>query len=163
MLYLRNCNTLIICPPPPTRRGPSAAAAVSSASMATPRPRIRAVPFRPLLLFLLVPLIYSGTSPLVSSPPIPVAMPPLTIQSAPVSRLHPWAPEKGVCLPPPAAPKRPDRLVIGPAAGQGRPDRLQCQGAFPSPSASSRHHFVLDLAVPVGATKIGSSAVTQHL
>ncbi|RCV41946.1 hypothetical protein SETIT_9G175600v2 [Setaria italica] len=72
--------------------------------MATPRPRIRAVPFRPLLLLLLVPLIYS------------------------VSRLHPWAPEKGVCLPPPAAPKRPDRLVIGPAAGQGRPDRLQCQG-----------------------------------
>jgi hypothetical protein len=83
MLSLRNCNTLIICPPPPTRRGPSAAAAaaaaaaaVSSASMATPRPRIRAAPFRPLLLFLLVPLIYSGTSPLVSSPPIPVAMPP---------------------------------------------------------------------------------------
>jgi hypothetical protein len=54
--------------------------------------------------------------------------PPLTIQSAPVSRLHPWAPEKGVCLPPPTALKRPDRLVLGPAAGQGRPDRLQCQG-----------------------------------
>ncbi|WVZ79667.1 hypothetical protein U9M48_027221 [Paspalum notatum var. saurae] len=72
--------------------------------MATPRPRIRAVPLRTLLLILLVPLIYS------------------------VSRLHSWAPEKGMCLPPPAAPKRPDRLVLGPAAGQGRPDRLQCQG-----------------------------------
>jgi hypothetical protein len=47
----------------------------------------------------------------------------------PVSRLHPWAPaEKGVCLSPPTALKRPDRLVLGPAAGQGRPDRLQCQG-----------------------------------
>jgi hypothetical protein len=58
--------------------------------MATPRPRIRAVSFRPLLLFLLVPLIYSGTSPLVSSPPIPVAMPPpddpicASVQAAPV-------------------------------------------------------------------------------
>uniref|UniRef100_A0A0A9GW67 Uncharacterized protein n=1 Tax=Arundo donax TaxID=35708 RepID=A0A0A9GW67_ARUDO len=75
--------------------------------MATPRPRLRAVPLRLLLLLLLlllVPLIYS------------------------VSRLHMWAPEKGVCLPPPAAPKRPDRLVLGPAAGQGRPDRLQCRG-----------------------------------
>ncbi|KAG2612434.1 uncharacterized protein LOC120703730 isoform X2 [Panicum virgatum] len=72
--------------------------------MATPRPRIRAVPLRPLLLFLLVPLIYS------------------------VSRLHPWSPEKGVCLPPPTAPKRPDHLVLGPAAGQGRHDRLQCHG-----------------------------------
>ncbi|KAL5225636.1 hypothetical protein ABZP36_012275 [Zizania latifolia] len=28
----------------------------------------------------------------------------------------------------PTAVKRPDRLVLGPAAGQGRPDRLQCQG-----------------------------------
>ncbi|KXG20227.1 hypothetical protein SORBI_3010G173000 [Sorghum bicolor] len=72
--------------------------------MAAPRPRIRAVRRGLLLLFLLVPLIYS------------------------VSRLHPWVPEKGVCLPPPTAPKRPDRLVLGPAAGQGRPDRLQCQG-----------------------------------
>ncbi|CAD6343228.1 unnamed protein product [Miscanthus lutarioriparius] len=73
--------------------------------MARPRPRIRAVPRGPVLLFLLVPLIYS------------------------VSRLHPWAPaEKGVCLPPPTALKRPDRLVLGPAAGQGHPDRLQCQG-----------------------------------
>ncbi|KAK3133969.1 hypothetical protein QOZ80_6AG0543400 [Eleusine coracana subsp. coracana] len=72
--------------------------------MATPRPRIRAVPFRPLLLILLVPLIYS------------------------LSRLYPLAPEKGVCLPPPAGPKRPNHLVLGPAAGQGRPDRLQCRG-----------------------------------
>ncbi|PUZ60214.1 hypothetical protein GQ55_4G106100 [Panicum hallii var. hallii] len=72
--------------------------------MATLRPRIRAVPLRPVLLFLLVPLIYS------------------------VSRLHPWSPEKGVCLPPPTAPKRPDHLVLGPAAGQGRHDRLQCHG-----------------------------------
>ncbi|KAL6602890.1 hypothetical protein ACP70R_043251 [Stipagrostis hirtigluma subsp. patula] len=70
----------------------------------SPRPRIRAVPLRPLLLLLLVPLIYS------------------------VSRVHLRATEKGVCLPPPAALKRPDRLVLGPAAGQGRPDRLQCQG-----------------------------------
>ncbi|KAF0904471.1 hypothetical protein E2562_034750 [Oryza meyeriana var. granulata] len=31
-------------------------------------------------------------------------------------------------MPPPNALKRPDRLVLGPAAGQGRPDRLQCQG-----------------------------------
>lgn len=31
-------------------------------------------------------------------------------------------------MPPPALLKRPDRLVLGPAAGQGRPDRLQCQG-----------------------------------
>ena len=82
-----------------------------------------------MLLFLLVPLIYSGTdlSFLSSNSPHNEDAP-LTIQSAPVSRLHPWAPEKGVCLPPPTAPKRPDRLVLGPAAGQGRPDRLQCQG-----------------------------------
>ncbi|KAG8075457.1 hypothetical protein GUJ93_ZPchr0006g41171 [Zizania palustris] len=40
----------------------------------------------------------------------------------------PSAPEGRQCLPPPAAVKRPDRLVLGPAAGQGRPDRLQCQG-----------------------------------
>ncbi|KAG8075459.1 hypothetical protein GUJ93_ZPchr0006g41171 [Zizania palustris] len=84
--------------------------------MAIRRLRSRAVPFLPLLL-LLAPLIYS------------------------VSRLHfSWAPERGMCLPPPSAPegrqclpppaavKRPDRLVLGPAAGQGRPDRLQCQG-----------------------------------
>ncbi|KAL6839382.1 hypothetical protein ACP4OV_030652 [Aristida adscensionis] len=73
--------------------------------MATSRPRIRAILLlRPLLLLLLLPLIYS------------------------VCRLHLRAPVKGVCLPPPAAPKRPDRLVLGPAAGQGRPDRLHCQG-----------------------------------
>lgn len=71
--------------------------------MAVPRPQIRALRRGTLLLFL-VPLIYS------------------------VSRLQPWAPEKGVCLPPPTAPKRPDHLVLGPAAGQDRPDRLQCRG-----------------------------------
>ncbi|XP_040381041.1 uncharacterized protein LOC102720612 [Oryza brachyantha] len=83
------------------------------------RPRTRAVPFLPLLLLLLLlaPLIYT------------------------VSRMQlSWAPERGLCLPPPAAtegrlclppptgPRRPDRLVLGAAAGQGRPDRLQCQG-----------------------------------
>ncbi|CAN6216510.1 unnamed protein product [Urochloa humidicola] len=117
--------------------------------MAIPRPRIRAIPFRPLLFFLLVPLIYS------------------------VSRLHPWAPEKGVCLPPPAAPKRPDRLVLGPAAGQGRPDRLQCQGlkalnniGISSEGNSSGEHisfvtvFTTYSSIPDGDGKVPSDTVT---
>ncbi|CAN6194749.1 unnamed protein product [Urochloa humidicola] len=117
--------------------------------MAIPRPRIRAIPFRPLLFFLLVPLIYS------------------------VSRLHPWAPEKGVCLPPPAAPKRPDRLVLGSAAGQGRGDRLQCQGlkalnniGISSEGNSSGEHisfvtvFTTYSSIPNGDGKVPSDTVT---
>jgi hypothetical protein len=48
-----------------------------------------------------------------------------------------WALEHGLNLPRPAALKRPDSLVIGLAAGQGRPDRLQCKGFL-----SSLQYFV---------------------
>jgi hypothetical protein len=48
-----------------------------------------------------------------------------------------WASEQGLNLPCPVALKRPDSLVLGPAAGQGRPDRLQCQGFL-----SSLQYFV---------------------
>jgi hypothetical protein len=77
------------------------------------------------------------------SPPIPPSE--WWSDPAPVSRLHPWAPEKGVCLPPPTALKRPDRLVLGPAAGQGRPDRLQCQGY--SSRSLRQAPFILNLVV----------------
>jgi hypothetical protein len=110
----------------------------SFASMSTPRPRIRAIPLRPLLLILLVPLIYSGKNLSLLFPASTLQwMAPLTLQYVPVSRLHPSAPEKGVCLPPPAGPKRPNHLVLGPSAGQGRPDRLQCRGSPSFASGSS--------------------------
>uniref|UniRef100_A0A0D9WRD6 Nucleotide-diphospho-sugar transferase domain-containing protein n=1 Tax=Leersia perrieri TaxID=77586 RepID=A0A0D9WRD6_9ORYZ len=85
------------------------------------RPRSRAIPFLPLiLLLLLAPLFYSVSRLQLSWAPPPErggqCLPP------------PSAPEGRQCLPAPTAPKRPDRLVLGPAAGQGRPDRLQCQG-----------------------------------
>ncbi|KAF2927273.1 hypothetical protein DAI22_06g192000 [Oryza sativa Japonica Group] len=127
------------------------------------RPRSRAVPF--LSLLLLAPLVFT------------------------VSRLHlSWSPEKGLCLPPPAAPEgrrqclppptaprlpRPDRLVLGPAAGQGRPDRLQCQGlkavnkiGLSSERNYSRGHvtfvtvFTTYNSDPAEASKLPSNVVT---
>jgi hypothetical protein len=131
-------NTLIICPPPPPTNKGAAPLLHPFASMSTPRPRIRAIPLRPLLLILLVPLIYSGKNLSLLFPASTLQwMAPLTLQYVPVSRLHPSAPEKGVCLPPPAGPKRPNHLVLGPSAGQGRPDRLQCRGSPSFASGSS--------------------------
>uniref|UniRef100_A0A0E0LCU7 Nucleotide-diphospho-sugar transferase domain-containing protein n=1 Tax=Oryza punctata TaxID=4537 RepID=A0A0E0LCU7_ORYPU len=127
------------------------------------RPRSRAVPF--LSLLLLAPLIFT------------------------VSRLQlSWAPERGLCLPPPAAPEgrrqclppptapkrpRPDRLVLGPAAGQGRPDRLQCEGlkaineiGLSSERNYSRGHvtfvtvFTTYNSDPAEASKLPSNVVT---
>ncbi|XP_051182647.1 uncharacterized protein [Lolium perenne] len=119
--------------------------------MATSRPRSRADPLLPLLLLiLLAPLIYSVSRTRLS-----------------------WAPEQGLNLPHPAATKRPDVLVFGPAAGQGRPDRIQCQGlkAVNKISlASERKHsgepvsFVTVFATynshPAGAAKVPSDDVT---
>uniref|UniRef100_A0A0D9XXB0 Uncharacterized protein n=1 Tax=Leersia perrieri TaxID=77586 RepID=A0A0D9XXB0_9ORYZ len=94
------------------------------------RPRSRAIPFLPLLIFL-APLFYSGTAP-----PTPT---PLDSREQQLQLIWASPPERGQCLPPPTASegrlchpppttlKRPDHLVLGPTAGQGRPDRLQCQ------------------------------------
>uniref|UniRef100_A0ACD5UGA6 Uncharacterized protein n=1 Tax=Avena sativa TaxID=4498 RepID=A0ACD5UGA6_AVESA len=116
--------------------------------MAISRPRGRAVPLIPLLiLILLAPLIYSVSRTRLS-----------------------WAPEQ---LPHPASPKRPDALVLGPAAGQGRPDRLQCQGlkAVNKMSLSSERKYSGELVSfvtvfttynsdPAGAGKMSSDVVT---
>jgi hypothetical protein len=101
-------------PLPWRSRGPGVGRCPSSRSSSSPR---SSTPVGPRGAFLL------------SIPAHIVAL--LTIQSVSVlavsrTRLS-WAPEQ---LPHPAAPKRPDVLVLGPAAGQGRPDRLQCKG-FP--------------------------------
>ncbi|KAM0900295.1 hypothetical protein ACQ4PT_020727 [Festuca glaucescens] len=119
--------------------------------MAIPRPRGRAVPLLPLLLLfiLLAPLIYSVSRTRLS-----------------------WAPEQGPKLPHPAGTKRPYGLVLGPAAGQGRPDRLQCQGlkAVNKISLSSERMHSGDVTFvtvfttynsgPAGAGKMSSDAVT---
>ncbi|XP_047074120.1 uncharacterized protein LOC124683699 [Lolium rigidum] len=116
--------------------------------MAISRARGRAVPLLPLLLLaLLAPLIYSVSRTRLS-----------------------WAPEQ---LPHPAAPKRPDVLVLGPAAGQGRPDRLQCKGlkAVNKISLASERKdsgepvsfvtvFTTYNSHPAGAGKVPSDAVT---
>ncbi|KAM3212327.1 hypothetical protein ACQJBY_065420 [Aegilops geniculata] len=116
--------------------------------MAISRPRSRAVPLIPLLLLiLLVPLFYS------------------------VSRLRlSWAPERELGMPPPALLKRPDRLVLGPAAGQGRPDRLQCQGlkavnkiglsSEPGEHVSFVTVFTTYSSDPAGAEKRSSDVLT---
>lgn len=100
----------------------------------------------------------------------------------PVSRLQlSWSLEKGLCLPPPAAPEgrrqclppptaprlpRPDRLVLGPAAGQGRPDRLQCQGflLLPRPYSPSVccsvAQMLLGLDVAFGRTMLAIGEIT---
>lgn len=155
---------LVAAPPVPSP--PLSLSLSSPASMARWRiwrPRSRAVPF--LSLLLLAPLVFT------------------------VSRLQlSWSPEKGLCLPPPAAPEgrrqclppptaprlpRPDRLVLGPAAGQGRPDRLQCQGlkavnkiGLSSERNYSRGHvtfvtvFTTYNSDPAEASKLPSNVVT---
>uniref|UniRef100_A0ACD5WSB2 Uncharacterized protein n=1 Tax=Avena sativa TaxID=4498 RepID=A0ACD5WSB2_AVESA len=116
--------------------------------MAISRPRSRAIPLLPLLLLiLLAPLIYS------------------------VSRMRlSWAPEQ---LPHPDSRKLPDALVLGPAAGQGRTDRLQCQGlkAVNKISLASEGKYSGELVSfvtvftaynsdPAGAGKMSSDVVT---
>lgn len=148
---------LVAAPPVPSP--PLSLSLSSPASMARWRiwrPRSRAVPF--LSLLLLAPLVFT------------------------VSRLHlSWSPEKGLCLPPPAAPEgrrqclppptaprlpRPDRLVLGPAAGQGRPDRLQCQGflLLPRPYSPSVccsvAQMLLGLDVAFGRTMLAIGEIT---
>uniref|UniRef100_A0A0D9XXB2 Uncharacterized protein n=1 Tax=Leersia perrieri TaxID=77586 RepID=A0A0D9XXB2_9ORYZ len=77
------------------------------------------LPPAPLLLILLVPLFYS-----VSKLQLIWAPPPERGQFL----SSPFVSKGRRCLPPPTAPRRPDRLMLGPAAGQHRPDCLQCQG-----------------------------------